>query len=209
MKSFSVVLTYFKRPELLARALYCLRQQTYANFEVVPIFDQEPDKQAEFCYEQFRAMVGDTMELRDIVLLPGNRRDHGNGARHEAMNYCHKDYVLWYGHDCLIDKDFLQTHADQIADDWCISVVSQAHFSPYFHQDGWLTLKGDLPLSDDLRMGELDLLNFALPLHEAREYAWVPRLRERYEADWFTFRDVRNATGLDVRISPKTVCAHF
>lgn len=213
MKSFSVVLTYYKRPELLSRALHCLRQQTYQNFEVIPIFDGGVDYQASYIYEQFRARVGDFERYKDIVLYTqGNPKHFGNDARHHAMRYCHEDYVIWYGHDCIIDRDFLETHAEQIQDDWCISVVGQAHFTWHDHQDKWLTFREDLPRTsnpDVLAMEGLDLLNFALPTHLAEKWAWTERLRDRYEADWFTFRDVRNKSGVPVRINPKVVCAHF
>jgi hypothetical protein len=128
------------------------------------------------------------------------------------MQYCHKDYVLWYGHDCIIDKDYLETHAEQIQDDWCISVVGQAHFTWHDHPLRWLTYREDLPRTDnpqDLAMEGLDLLNYAIPVHAAEKWAWAERLRNRYEADWFTFRDVSNNTKLPVRINPRVVCGHF
>ena len=211
MKSFSVVLTYFEKPERLSQALYCLAQQTYDDFEVVPVFDG-PDTQAEFIYRQFVARSGDN-RFRTAVIFENGKREHfGNDARYLAMQYCHKDYIVWYGHDCIIDKDYLETHADQIQEDWCVSVVGQAHFTWHDHPQKWLTYREDLPRTDDpaqLRMEGIDLLNFAVPTHVAEKWAWAERLRDRYEADWFTFRDIVANSALEVRINNRVVCGHF
>jgi glycosyltransferase involved in cell wall biosynthesis len=213
MKSFSVVLTYFKRPELLSRALYCLSQQTYTRFEVVPIFDRDEDPEATFVYQQFRTRCSNPSQYKNIVYFTeGSPCHYGNDARHHALKHCNNDYVLWYGHDCLIDKDFLQTHAEQIQDDTCVSVVSQAHFTSHDHPLAWLSLRTHLPATSDphqLVMSGIDLLNYAIPLSVAKEYAWPIEMRHRYDADWITFREIRDRTELPVRISRKVVCAHF
>jgi GT2 family glycosyltransferase len=211
MKTFSIALTYFQRPKLLSRALYCLLQQTYKAFDVIPVF-AGPDPEAEFLYRQFQAKVADA-RFRDLVIMPrGVPERHGNDLRYDILAYCHNDYVIWYGHDCLVDKDYLETHANQIQDDLCISVVGQRHFTEHDHDRRWLTYRTDLPQStnpNDFVIQELDLLNFAVPVAAARSWAFDPRLRHRYEADWFTFRDIRRESGLPVRVSPKLVCAHF
>ena len=211
MKSFSVVLTYFQQPEMLAHALYCLRQQTYLDFEVVPVFD-EPDEQAAYVYNRFLLRNPDS-RFQPIRVYPDRNPKHfGNDARHWAMQWCLKDYVIWYGHDCLLDKDYLQTHAEQIQDDACISIVGQVYFGTVEHPHRWHTLRGILPRNSDpgyLVMGGLDLLNFAMPLEAARSWAWAKQKRAVYEADWETFRDVRINSQLPVRIHPAPVCAHF
>lgn len=212
MKTFSIVLTYYEDPENLSRALYCLSQQTYEDFEVIPFFDG-PDAKAEFMYRQFCAKKNDD-RFRPAVIVPTTKlgSHHGNDIRHAAMAYCHKDYIIWYGHDCLIDKDYLQTHAEQIKDDRCISVVSQEHFTWWDHMQSWTLYRETLPRTMDpssLRMAKVDLLNFALPADVAREWAWRKEHRKKYEADWFTLWDCMQGSGLPVRISDKVVCAHF
>jgi hypothetical protein len=212
MKSFSIALTYFESPDNLSRALYCLSQQTYTAFEVIPVFDGE-DAKAEFMYKQFCAKKGDP-RFRPAIIFPRTEVDsaYGNDIRFAAIAYCHKDYIIWYGHDCLIDKDYLQTHAEQIEDDWCISLVSQEHFTWWNHTQGWTLYQETLPHTTDpasLRVGGVDLLNFALPTHVARESAWRKEHRMKYEADWFTLLDSMQGSGLPLRINPKVVCAHF
>lgn len=212
VKTFSIILTYYKRPECLSRALYCLSQQTYKDFEVIPFFDG-PDAAAEFMYRQFCAKKNDD-RFRPAVIVPAVESDdpHGNNIRHASMAYCHNDYIIWYSHDCLIDKDYLQTHVDQIRDDWCISVVSQEHFTWWDHLLGWTLYRETLPVTPDpvsLRIAGIDLLNFALPAHVASQWAWRCEHQHKYEADWFTLWDSMCGSALPVRISDKVVCAHF
>lgn len=211
MKSFSIVLTYFEAPENLSRALYCLSQQTYGRFEVIPVFDGA-DAKAEFMYRQFCVKKNDS-RFRPAVIFPREvDSSYGNNVRSAAMVYCHNDYIVWYGHDCLIDKDYLQTHADQIEDDWCISVVGQEHFTTRHHLQRWTLYRETLPRTADatsLEMGHIDLLNFALPAYVAREWAWRKEHRSKYEADWFTLQDSIQHSALPIRINNKAVCAHF
>jgi glycosyltransferase involved in cell wall biosynthesis len=211
MTTFSIVLTYYKDPEKLSRALYCLSQQTYAFFEVITVFDGE-DPVAKLIYEQFCNKKQDA-RFKPVISPPRDAdAAYGNAIRRTAMDYCCNDYIIWYSHDCLIDKDYLQTHADQIDGDQCISIVSQEHFTWWDHPQGWTLYREGLPCTADpaaLRMGQIDLLNFALPTDVARRWAWREEHQLRYEADWFTLWDCMQGSELPVRISDKVVCAHF
>lgn len=219
VKNFSVVLTYYGRPDMLNRALYCLAQQTYEHFEVVPIFDGHCSAGLQL-YAQFCEVMQSSKYRSPIVFGGGCREHHGNACRQYALSSCGGDYVLWYGHDNLIDKDFLQTHAQQVQDGMCISVVGQRHFSNRERTIFGLcpgdrtSYRGQLPLSgvdkDGLKIGALDLLQYAVPLYAAKRWAFPEEHWGTYEADWLTFASIRkNEPDLEVRVNPVPVCGHF
>jgi len=209
MTTFSIVLTYWDRPNMLSRALYCLAQQTYANFEVVPIFDGYSHHGLRV-YNQFRKGREDKFR-HPIVFEEGRAEHYGNACRRHALASCRGDYVLWYGHGDLIDKDYLETHAQQIQDDMCISVVGQHHFSNHNNQGNYISYRGVLPHTGvELKLGGLDLLQYAVPLYAATRWAFPEEHWATYEADWMTFDSIRqNEPGLEVRVNPVPVCGHF
>lgn len=213
---FSIVTTVADRPELLSYALYCIQQQIHTDWELIVVADG-PQPDAEAIYRTFRARSG----LADKLLyrqMPKKEGAWGNHCRREALRYATGDYVVWFGHDCLIDKDYLSTHAENIEKHGgpCVSVVHQQYNTPQ-------TWAKDLPMSEHIpvfvrvlpdqvpghqwNLGQIDLLNFSVPLGVAREYAWLPQNDMVYEGDWLSFVKFREV--LPFSVSEKVVCGHF
>jgi len=231
MKKFSVILTYWERPELLSRALYCLVQQTYGNFEVVPSFDGHSSPGL-WVYDQFLWHLRRDHHYHKkhqyaanfrppVVFNSGERGHHGNSCRRHALSYCNGDYVIWYGHDNLIDKDFLETHGRQIQDDSCVSVVGQHYFTNRYDAgcrtkpENYISYRGRLPFLEPgekefKKRGTIDLLQYAVPLDVAKRWAFLEEDWPTYEADWQTLVSIRkNEPDLEVRVNPAPVCSHF
>lgn len=229
---FSIVLTVYGRTNLLSHALYCVQQQTYSDWELVVVFDG-PNPAAKLVIDMINALKR-SEDIRYLIIerTPGT---HGNPARRQGLAAAQGDYVVWMGHDCLIDKDYLSTHIENIqkAPNWCcLSVVGQRYWSPA----GWHwmvassvrqsllvenepapplfwglalpAVNSDLRCSAiDARKTQIDLLNWAAPRDAALLSAFLPEDDPVYEADFCAFDRLRKQ--LPIVESSKIVCGHF
>jgi glycosyltransferase involved in cell wall biosynthesis len=108
--SCSVVICTRNRPEVLARALQALKQQTIRDFELV-VVDSAPNGHP----------AGDVTSrygARCVVEpVPGLARARNRGAR-----CCHTDLVAYLDDDCLPSPDWLERILAEFQDDRVIAV---------------------------------------------------------------------------------------
>ena len=177
---FSIVMTVFKKHELLRTAIQCVCDQTYGDWELLIYVDGDMSK---FLTNVVRNAA--TEKHIRIIHYPQPRGTFGNQARHRGMNEATGDYIVWYGHDNIIYPEYLNAHRTNFEQDsHCLSVVPIRYWhSSYF--------KGTLPL--EYKISKIDLLCFSMPISVAKEInAFGPEHETVYAADWRAFFDARN-----------------
>jgi glycosyltransferase involved in cell wall biosynthesis len=172
---FSVVITVFERDQIfLPRAVSCLMNQTFRDFEVVVVVDGDTPLEQ---YEPNR-IFGGKLPVR-VVYLPRSSTI-GFRERHHSLELVHGEYVAWLNVDNLVYPNWLQNHFTNIRD--CRGSISVVNIQYWLKHDYW----GVLPKA--LAYGELDLLNFALPTALAREEKVFGPTEEHIPyADWLAF----------------------
>lgn len=224
--SFSVVVTVYQREELLAHALYCLQQQTYGNYEVIVMLDG-PHPVADTIVASGQARSTEMgVKIATVYTAPTPGGVYGNDLRRKAMELATGDYIVWMGHDCLIDKDYLQAHADAILENGPAPLLSvvQGHYWATCDNPRRLAAYSAAVLHDvkeatlyrhvfpvkkqgDYAEAWIDLLNIAFPLSAAREMAFLPADDHVYAGDWLSFDRMRKS--LPVYETPRILFGHF
>ena len=115
--------------------------------------------------------------------------------------------ICWIGHDCILYRDYLETHWQHLQDQECLSVV---HINHWHANDKKFARYGRFPVKDpnEVQSGEIDLTCFACPTRFALQVnAFDESVKYRYDADFDTFDRLRRV--LPVVCSPKVCAAHF
>jgi glycosyltransferase involved in cell wall biosynthesis len=194
---FTVAITVYDKDQMfLPRAITCLLNQSFQDFEVVVLIDGEtpltPYDPSAVCAKALPAQV---------VYRPRSRTI-GFRERHHALQLAQGDYIVWLNVDNLVYPNWLLNHHTNVCKDrGAISVVN-IHY--WRLQDYW----GVLPRA--LAHGEMDLLNYALPLELARKLnVFGPDVEHIDHADWIAFeRCSREAPVIWHREQPVCAC-HF
>ena len=137
----------------LPRVLTGLMNQTYKSFEVIVIVNGEtplrPYDPHELCRQTIPAQV---------VYRPRSETD-GHRERHHALTLAKGMYIVWVSADNLVYPNWLHNHYTNASQNLgAISVVNIQYWRNQVY-------RGQLPRS--LAVGEMDLLNYALPLELA------------------------------------------
>jgi Glycosyl transferase family 2 len=172
---FSVVITVYEQDQIfLPRAMTGLMNQSFRDFEVIVIVDGEAPLQP---YDP-RRVCHKTVPV-EIVYRPRSNTI-GFRERHHSLGLAKGEYIVWLNVDNLIYPNWLQNHHDNFGESpGAISVVNIQY---WLKQDYW----GVLPRG--LVYGEMDLLNYALPLELARRLnVFGPDVEHTPHADWIAF----------------------
>src|SRR5262249_15422571 len=152
---FTVVLSVFgPHQAFLPRVLTGLMNQSFKDFELLVIVDGEeplrPFDPEVLCQQTVPGRV---------VYRPRSNTD-GHRERHHALSLAGGTYITWLNSDNLVYPNWLQNHYANVSDNvGAISIVNVQ----YWRNDLY---RGVLPRT--LALGEMDLLNFALPLDLAK-----------------------------------------
>jgi glycosyltransferase involved in cell wall biosynthesis len=194
---FTVVVTVCEKDQVfLPRALTCLLNQSFRDFETVVVVDGEerlsPYDPAALCEKTVPARV---------VYRPRSRTT-GFRERNHSLGLARGDYVAWLSADNLAYPNWLQNHRDNLAE--VPGAVSVVNIQYWQRQDYW----GVLPRA--LAYGWLDLLNYTLPAGLARRAnVFGPDAENVPHADWIAFeRCSREAPVVWHRDQPVCAC-HF
>jgi hypothetical protein len=194
---FSVVITVYEKDQVfLPRAMTCLLNQTFQDFEVIVVVDGEgplsPYDPGHVC--------GATVPAEVAYRPPSGTI--GFRERNYALRLVGGEYVAWLNVDNLVYPNWLANHRENVRDaPGAISVVNIQYWQL---RDYW----GVLPRA--LAYGELDLLNYALPAALARRLnVFGPDVEHLDYADWIAFeRCAREAPVVWRRDQPVCAC-HF
>lgn len=194
---FTVVVNVYDAHQVfLPRALTGLLNQACKDFELLVVVDGEeplaPYDPRELCRQTVPARV---------VHRPRSRTD-GHRERHHALALAGGAYIAWLNADNLVYPDWLLNHYRNVArSPGAVSVVNVQYWRGPLY-------RGVLPRA--LAVGELDLLNYALPLDLARRLnVFGPDVEHLRYADWLAFeRCAREAPVVWDRAQPPCAC-HF
>lgn len=194
---FSVVVTIYEGDQIfLPRAMTGLLNQTFKHFEVIVIVDGEEPLRP---YDPHR-VCGKTVP----ATIAYRRRSNTLGfrERHHALSVAQGQYIAWLNGDNLVYPNWLACHYENVMENpGTISVVNIQYWQKH---DYW----GVLPTA--LAFGQIDLLNYALPLDLARRAnVFGPAVEHIQYADWLAFEScAREASVVWKREQPVCAC-HF
>ena len=212
---FTVVVTVYEREYLIPRILHSLCAQKHEGWNAIFLSDG-PHTEALGSVRTFARRVS-----LPISWMTADRRRGlwGNHLRRRGLEEATGDYVCFIGHDCLIDSDYLSTHAEAIAT--CpgnpLSIVQCRYWTTRddktHRSSGVERFKGVIPAEavkppENFQQGDVDLTCVAFPREAALKHgAFSSDLMQRYNADWLSFDKCREF--LPVVFTPDVVCAHF
>lgn len=180
---FSVVVTVWKRNELLPHALQSVHRQSFPAQEVVVISDGRSRASR-------RIVEGltDHLPIR-YEAVRRRRKTHGNHLRRRGLETADGSHVVILGHDCLLYGDYLETHRRNLADDPDgLSVVPVDYWRETW-PDGRQPRVCDVTRAGE---GEVDLLCLALPRRLALEVGCFDESMMRIRcADFLSFDRLR------------------
>ena len=194
---FTVVVNVYDQHQVfLPRVLTGLMNQTYTNFELLVVVDGEtplrPYDPHELCRQTVPARV---------VYRPRSNTD-GHRERHYALSLARGTYITWLNSDNLVYPAWLHHHYTNVSKNiGAISVVNVQYWRNEVY-------RGTLP--QRLAVGEMDLLNFALPLDLAKRHkVFGPEVEHLRYADWLAFEScARDAPVVWDPAQPVCAC-HF
>jgi len=209
---FTVVVTVYEREHFIPRILHCLAAQQYTKWDAIFVYDGYSITSRQQV-ESFQYATDLPIRFFDAVTVAGK---WGNPARRMGLQSATGDFVCFIGHDCLIDKDYLSVHADQIGrDSEVLSVVSCRYWTlrepitaqpiehPRYSRIVPPTVESPL-----FSWGDVDLTCMAFPRQKSLEVGvFGPEDDLVYSADWTGFEKCRAV--MPVRVSTDVVCAHF
>src|SRR5262249_5940011 len=151
-----------------------LLNQSFRDFETIIVVDGEEPLQL---FDPVHVCAG---KLTAQVVYRPRSSTIGFRERHYSLQLARGEYIVWLNADNLVYPDWLANHANNVrANPGAISVVNIQYWQ---RQDYW----GVLP--KNLAYGELDLLNYALPLELARREKVFGTFEEHIpHADWLAF----------------------
>lgn len=189
--SFSIVMTVFEPFHLLPRALSCVIQQGYTNWELLIVIDGDSPSNQFVPRKLVQQLQQHHPELRiQIWNLKRAAGCFGNVSRNFALKHVTGDYICWVNHDNLITPDYLDAHLQNIKKTpGCLSVVD----IQLWKNDRYF---GRYPRR--FAASQIDLLCYALPAETARRVNAFGGPAERvYAADWLAFDACRKLIPLE------------
>ncbi len=198
---FSIVMTLFETQHFLPRAIACLMDQNYHNWELILVSDgpeaREPYSPRRILQPLQKHFPSNRIEYHE---LPRAEGCWGNVARAFGLERSKGDYVCWVNHDNLIYPDYLLSHVRNIQRrPGCLSVVDIQLWREVRYY-------GRFPRA--YRCSSIDLLCYALPVGTARDLdAFGPPTEKLYAADGRLFDAA--ARILPIQHQQRIVGVHF
>jgi glycosyltransferase involved in cell wall biosynthesis len=201
--TFTVVMTVFRRPDLVPAALFSVASQEYPHWDLI-VHADGPHPRVAAMVEDFRAGEPALAPRISYRTLPRAEGLWGNRARREGLERASGDYTTFLGHDCLLLPGYLAAHAgtvDKPPDRHDVTLPTPRYCGVWPMAAG----KGLYTLGP--RDG-IDLTSLAFPTSEARRLGvFGPEMERCYGADYLSY--VRCRGVMPVVHRPGVVAAHF
>lgn len=142
----SIVLTaYSGDVRDVRKVLQCLHQQTYKDYEVIPVLKLDEDEANRLHLSDWFDGIANTV----YIMPPLGDSTGGNAQRRMGLKHATGEYICWVSADNLLYPDFVEQHSK------CNSDVSIVNID-YWKDTRWGVLPRKLAVSN------VDLLNFAM-----------------------------------------------
>ncbi len=110
-KMVSVVITTYKRPTTLERAIESVLNQTYDNIEIIVVDDNNENSEDRIITEN---LMGKYSENRKIKYIKHKKNLNGAAARNTGIKYSKGDYVTFLDDDDELFKEKIRIEIEKI-----------------------------------------------------------------------------------------------
>lgn len=156
---FSIVMSAYQPWDLIEHSIWSVVLQSFHSWELLVISDGPPTGRVHEVIQEASFQVPGRIKLHQVARLEGA---YGNMARNAGVYKAIGEYICWVNHDNVLFPDYLLAHHENFEKHPnCLSLVRCEVIS----RGKYL---GMLPKSE-MRVGAIDLMNFAMPLSKARE----------------------------------------
>lgn len=102
----SVIITTYKRPTMLSRAVNSVLNQTYSNIEVIVVDDNDEDS---IYRKQTESIMSEYDDNNNVIYVKHKKNMNGAAARNTGIKYSNGDII------CFLDDDdyFLETKVEK------------------------------------------------------------------------------------------------
>lgn len=215
---FAVVVTVYRRPELLMRALLSLMNQTHRDWACTVVSDGE----APVAREMYREFVAEARDARldRAVFFERDRKEGlwGNHLRRWALEHTSRPYCVILGHDCELLPHCLAEHARLIdGREGVLSIVGTHVWNTRVMGNPTALLPrpeylGVWPTGADpraLKIADVDLTCMAFPSTRAvAAGCFCEADQARYAADYLAYERLVKA-GVPVAVCRRPCAVHF
>lgn len=181
----TIVMTVYQRPDLALRAAYSVVHQTYQNWELLVYMDgAHPELEASLREYALHMACADRVR---IITHECPRGTYGNPLRRLGLNAARGAYVLFMGHDCLLNTDCLATHVANLPA--TVPTLSCARLDHWVKRefgtpDNPLTLERHVGVLPELTFSAATLTIGCIDLTCALFPAAVARAQGVFREDW-------------------------
>jgi len=175
---FSIVMSAYKPWNLTEHAIWSVVLQSYHSWELIVVSDGPTTGDVHNIIKQASFEVPGRIKLHQVSRVEGA---HGNMARNAGVYLAQGEYICWVNHDNVLFPDYLLAHYENFEKHPnCVSLVRCEVISRGIYL-------GLLPKSE-MKVGAIDLMNFAMPTSKAREIdAFCEARSHNYAEDYEIF----------------------
>jgi len=101
----SVIIPSYGRPHLLKRAIKSVLDQTFQNFEIIVIDDNDPGE-----YKNKTKKIIESFNDKGIRYIPHKKNKGNNAARNTGLNYANGEYIAFLDNDDVFLPKKLEEH---------------------------------------------------------------------------------------------------
>ena len=102
MELISVIIPYYKKKRFIDYSLKSVIEQTYSNYEIILIYDDEDKSDLEY--------LTDNYSSNEKIKLLVNEKNIGAGlSRNKGIKYAKGEYICFIDADDIWEKNKLQT----------------------------------------------------------------------------------------------------
>lgn len=181
---FSVVMPSYGVEKYLAKAVECIKNQTFSDWELVIVEDGSPDKTGE---------ISDRLALTDdrIFVVHHEKNKGLSEARNTGIKYAHGQYIWFMDPDDTVDLDLLEKVAASLEKNPAQLVVF-GHIEEYYGEDGSFSYGHEIRPEGKIFANQKALRDYVLKLEQETiyGYAW----NKMYSLDYIREKGFRYET---------------
>lgn len=181
---FSVVMPSYGVEKYLAKAVECIKNQTFSDWELLIVEDGSPDKTGK---------LSDKLALSDdrIFVVHHEKNKGLSEARNTGIKYAHGRYIWFMDPDDTVDLDLLEKVAESLEKNPAQLVVF-GHIEEYYEEDGSFSYGHEICPKAKNFANQKALREYMLKLEQETiyGYAW----NKMYELDYIREKGFRYET---------------
>lgn len=125
MKLVSVVIPTYGRAEYLIQAVESVLKQTYPNYEIIIVDDNDSESAAR---KKVKELLQIYLERKNIYYIPLEKNSGGSVARNRGIEFAHGEYVAFLDDDDLFLPEYLMNMVREIEGEGNYDVVYEAQW---------------------------------------------------------------------------------